>query len=322
MHRRSFVTLRIYWKFLEILYYPRTPVKILDVEGSGLIQAGYHDSWQTDLQQLFKDITTLRFCFKSTAPAESVNSERCRIYREELCREGFFGSYIPLHLHFFRCVERLTIINANPDPATEDIQPPSFEFLMRISSDSELVVHTFHLEGVHINSVNLLRLCKYCHATLKNFSMRRISLLGDWRSVVSDLKKGDVKLRLETFYMRDLWEESAEGVKKKPPAEVISYVLGFEHVRSRSRLYIMYSGLHVKARHAKAITRDGSTRSENPILLPTCLPNLVNDARAQICKAQRSIPITPHHSLPILRFYPVAARPAPTAPTAPCVMQS
>lgn len=232
MHRRSFVTSRIYWKFLEILYYPRTPVKILDVEGSGLIQAGYHDSWQTDLQQLFKDITTLRFCFKSTAPAESVNSERCRIYREEPCREKFFGSYIPLHLHFFRCVERLTIINANPDPATEDIQPPSFEFLMRISSDSELVVHTFHLEGVHINSVNLLRLCKYCHATLKNFSMRRISLLGDWRSVVSDLKKGDVKLRLETFYMRDLWEESAEGVKKKLPAEVVRklvhYMLGPE----------------------------------------------------------------------------------------------
>lgn len=215
--RMSTFTSRIYWKFFEVLFYPRTPVKILDVEGSGFIQSGYEyqDNCHTkNLPQIMKDITTLRFCFKSTV-VESVDSERGSITRRK-----FFNS-IPRHLYFFNCVERLTIINANPDPATEDMQPPSFEFPIRVVLGG-WALRTLHLEGVHTNSVNLLRFCKGCHTTAKHFSMRRICLSGDWRSVVSDLKKKeDVKLCLETFYMWNLWEKSAAGVTRKLPAEVV-----------------------------------------------------------------------------------------------------
>ncbi|KAH0603325.1 uncharacterized protein H6S33_007647 [Morchella sextelata] len=210
-----------------ILDYTRTPIKTLYLEGSGFIPRFGH-VYQLDftrLQLVMRDITTL--CFRFNPPVEPINSHRHRN------AESKFFLAVRKYLWRLERIEKLAIIHASPDPSTEAIQPPSFNLSFEIKSPLS-AIHTFDLEGLCIYDVNLLKLCARYHTTMKNLSMRRICLVGNWRSVVSDMKKKeDVKLRLETFEMWNVWEAgSATGVKKKLAAEVVrklvQYLLGPE----------------------------------------------------------------------------------------------
>jgi hypothetical protein len=218
---------RVYRKLFSILDYTRTPIKTLYLEGSGFIPRFGH-VYQLDFtrfQLVMRYITTL--CFRFNPPVEPINSHRHRN------AESKFFLAVRRYLWRLERIEKLAIIHASPDPSTEAIQPPSFNFSFEIKSPLS-AIHTFDLEGLCIYDVNLLKLCARYHTTMKNLSMRRICLVGNWRSVVSDMKKKeDVKLRLETFEMWNMWEAgSATGVKKKLAAEVVrklvQYLLGPE----------------------------------------------------------------------------------------------
>ncbi|KAI5838295.1 hypothetical protein DFP73DRAFT_565442 [Morchella snyderi] len=200
----------------DILHYTRTPTKTLELEGAGFSpQYGYsYQERMTFPQTEPYGITALRFRFNPTV--ESINSQRS-------CAAGVkFFSAIPSYMRCFMQLEKLTLIHTSPDPATEAIQPPTFKLPALVilgGQGPRAEIHTIDLEGVCIYNSSLPLICSRYRATLKNISIRRISLAGEWRSELSNMKK--TGLQLETFEMSNVWEEPAAGVKRKLAAEAV-----------------------------------------------------------------------------------------------------